>query len=266
MCALPTAADHLMNDTRNEPEIPAASALDTLQAELGYRFRDPALLRAALVHTSYVNERGDVAPESNERLEFLGDAVLSLVVAHRLYERRPESEEGDLTVLRAWLVRQSTLARWAQSLRLGEYLLLGRGEARSGSRERGAILARTFEAVLGAIYLDGGSEGVRQVVLPRMDRELAGGSTPQKVVDAKSRLQQVTQAKFDATPEYQLVESTGPSHAPAFTFQVQAGPDVTARGTGYSKRAAQQVAAHAALKELGVTEGYEVPEEDEQLP
>lgn len=255
-----------MPDARNELASPAANALDALQADLGYQFTDPALLRTALVHTSYLNERGDMAPESNERLEFLGDAVLGLVVAHRLYEWRPESEEGDLTVLRAWLVRQSTLARWAQVIKLGEYLLLGRGEVRSGSRDRGAILARAFEAVLGAIYLDGGSEGVRQVILPRMDRELAGGSNPQKAVDAKSRLQHVTQAHFETTPEYRLVESSGPSHAPSFTFEVQAGPDVTAQGTGYSKRAAQQAAAHAALSELGVTEGYEVPEANERLP
>jgi len=112
------------------------SALQTLSRMLGYSFRDPAMLQAALVHTSYVNERPGRALESNERLEFLGDAVLGVVVAHRLYDLRPESPEGELTLLRAWLVRQSTLARWARQLGIGPHLLLGRGEARGGGRDR----------------------------------------------------------------------------------------------------------------------------------
>ncbi len=230
-----------------------------LQRALGYDFKDPELLRAALVHTSYVNERPGRALQSNERLEFLGDAVLGIVVAHRLYEERPDSREGDLTVLRAWLVRQSTLARWARELHLGKYLLLGRGEARGGGRDRPALLARGFEAVIAAIYLDGGIEAARQVLLPLVDHELTTGFTPQRVVDAKSRLQQVTQSRFDVMPIYQLVERSGPGHAPEFVVEVQAGPEVTTRGTGHSKRAAEQAAAHAALQALEVTESYETP-------
>src|SRR5215510_14050433 len=129
----------------------SSSAQTALHRTLGYVFRDPALLQAALIHTSYVNERPGRGLESNERLEFLGDAVLGVIVAHRLYVLRPESPEGELTVLRAWLVRQSTLARWARQVGLGQFLLLGRGEARGGGRDRPALLSRGFEAVIGAI-------------------------------------------------------------------------------------------------------------------
>jgi ribonuclease-3 len=247
------------------PEI-TPTALAPLQRALGYTFQDISRLQAALVHTSYVNERPGRGLASNERLEFLGDAILGAVVAHRLYEQRPESPEGELTVLRAWLVRQSTLARWAHNVELGKYLLLGRGEVRGGGRDRPAILARGLEAVIGAIYLDGGLGAARSVLEPLLDSELASGFSPQKVVDAKSRLQQVTQARFDMTPAYNLVEHTGPGHAPMFEFEVRAGPSIVARGTGHSKRAAQQAAAHAALQLLEVTEGYETPRDEPALP
>ncbi len=235
------------------------TALTELQQRLGYTFRDLDLLRAALVHTSYVNERPSRGLESNERLEFLGDAVLGIVVAHRLYELRPSSREGDLTVLRAWLVRQSTLARWARQVHLGEQLLLGRGEVRSGGRERPALLARAFEALVAAVYLDGGLEAARAALLPFVDQELTSGFTPQRVVDPKSRLQQVAQARFDITPVYTVLEYSGPGHAPQFVVQVEAGAGVVAQGTGPSKRAAEQAAAHAALKRLDITDGYELP-------
>jgi ribonuclease III len=229
---------------------------------LGYTFNDPALLQQALVHTSYVNERPGRGLESNERLEFLGDAVLGVVVAHRLYELRPEAAEGELTVLRAWLVRQSTLARWARQMNLGPLLLLGRGESRGGGRDRPALLARGFESLIGAIYLDGGLDAVRSALLPLVDREIRTGASPQRVVDAKSRLQQVTQARFESTPIYNLVEHTGPGHSPLFVVEVRAGPEIAARGSGHSKRAAQQAAAHAALQQLQVAQDYEHPVED----
>ncbi len=232
----------------------------TLCRTLGYSFRDPSLLQSALVHTSYVNERPGRGLEANERLEFLGDAVLGVVVAHRLYELRPESPEGELTLLRAWLVRQSTLARWARQVGLGPHLMLGRGEARGGGRERPALLARGFEALIGAVYLDGGLEAANKVLLPFVDNEVQIGFSPQRVVDAKSRLQQVTQARFESTPVYNLVDHSGPGHAPLFVVEVRAGPEISARGSGHSKRAAQQAAAHAALQLLNVTETYELPE------
>jgi ribonuclease III len=237
----------------------SSSVAPALARTLGYTFRDQSLLQAALIHTSYVNERPGRGLESNERLEFLGDAVLGVLVAHRLYELRPESAEGELTVLRAWLVRQSTLARWARQLALGPHLMLGRGEARGGGRDRPALLSRGFEALIGSIFLDGGLEAARSVLLPFIDQEIQAGFSPQRVVDAKSRLQQVTQARFESTPVYSMVDHTGPGHAPVFVVEVRAGPDVLARGSGHSKRAAQQAAAHAALQTLNVQEGYEEP-------
>lgn len=237
------------------------SAVHTLSLSLGYSFSDASLLQAALVHTSYVNERPGRGLESNERMEFLGDAVLGVVVAHRLYELRPESQEGELTVLRAWLVRQSTLARWARQFDIGPHLMLGRGEARGGGRDRPALLSRGFEAVIGAVYLDGGLDAARTVLLPLVDNEVQIGFSPQRVVDAKSRLQQVTQARFETTPVYNLVDHSGPGHAPVFVVEVRAGPDINARGSGHSKRAAQQAAAHAALQLLNVQESYEQPED-----
>jgi ribonuclease-3 len=230
-----------------------------LSGTLGYSFKNPELLQAALIHTSYVNERPGKGLESNERLEFLGDAVLGVVVAHRLYELRPESAEGELTVLRAWLVRQSTLARWGRQVALGPHLLLGRGEARGGGRDRPALLSRGFEAMIGSIYLDGGLDAAKQVLMPFIDHDVQAGFSVQHVVDAKSRLQQVTQARFESTPIYSMVDHTGPGHAPVFVVEVRAGPEVNARGSGHSKRAAQQAAAHAALQQLDVKEGYEEP-------
>jgi ribonuclease-3 len=241
---------------------PSPSALSALHRTLGYAFRDPNLLQAALIHTSYVNERPGRGLESNERLEFLGDAVLGIIVAHRLYEVRPESPEGELTVLRAWLVRQSTLARWGRQLALGPHLLLGRGEARGGGRERPALLSRGFEALIGSIYLDGGLDAARSVLRPLIDQEIQAGFSPQRVVDAKSRLQQVTQARFEQTPVYTMVDHSGPGHAPMFVIEVRAGPEIVARGSGHSKRAAQQAAAHAALQQLDVAEGYATPEDE----
>src|SRR5438034_3532693 len=170
-----------MQDTQDHSSATPANAVAAaaaLHRTLGYAFREPALLQSALIHTSYVNERPGKGLESNERLEFLGDAVLGVIVAHRLYEVRPESAEGELTVLRAWLVRQSTLARWARQVALGPHLLLGRGEARGGGRDRPALLSRGFEAVIGAIYLDGGMDAARDVLLPFVDQEVESGFSP----------------------------------------------------------------------------------------
>jgi ribonuclease-3 len=243
----------------------SSAAAQALAARLDHAFHDPSLLDAALVHTSYVNERPGRGLQANERLEFLGDAVLGVVVAHRLYQLRPESPEGELTVLRAWLVRQSTLARWARQIGLGPHLLLGRGEARGGGRDRPALLSRAFEALIGAVYLDGGLEAAREVLLRFVDAELQAGFSPQRVVDAKSRLQQVTQARFESTPIYNLVDHSGPGHAPVFVVEVKVGPEIVARGSGHSKRAAQQAAAHAALQLLDVKESYETPPADSDL-
>lgn len=227
-----------------EPDLPA------LERALGLRFHDRGMLRAGLVHKSFVNERPELGLTSNERLEFLGDAILGAVAAHLLYERYPSASEGDLTVLRAGLVRQSTLASWAHKIDLGEHVLLGKGEESGGGRERDALLARAFEAVVGAIYLDLGYDCAAQALRPFLlgEPELAGEGKP--ALDAKSRLQQLSQARFDAMPEYQVVEVQGPGHSPTFTVEVVAGPAVRAAGSGRTKQAAQQAAAQAALEQL----------------
>ena len=140
-------------------------------------------------------------------------------------------------------------------------MMLGRGEARGGGRDRPALLSRAFEALIGAVYLDGGLDAAWAVLLPFVDSEVQTGFSPQRVVDAKSRLQQVTQARFESTPVYNLVDHSGPGHAPVFVVEVRAGPEINARGSGHSKRAAQQAAAHAALQQLDIHEIYETPED-----
>lgn len=221
-----------------------------VEDRLGYRFSNPDLLRQALVHRSYLNENPGFGLPDNERLEFLGDVVLSLVVAETLFRRFPDLPEGKLTRLRAWLVRTETLARWARELDLGADLLLSRGEEQTGGRNRPSILASAFEAVLGAVYLDGGLEAVRRVLLPFVERELENLQDPDEVLDPKTRLQEVTQARWQVTPSYVTVHQSGPSHRRKFTVEVRLGDRVLATGQGSSKQAAEQEAARAALARL----------------
>jgi|DewCreStandDraft_1066081.scaffolds.fasta_scaffold00235_21 ribonuclease-3 len=221
-----------------------------VEDRLGYRFNSPDLLRQALVHRSYLNENPGFDLPDNERLEFLGDVVLSLIVAETLYRRFPDLPEGKLTRLRAWLVRTETLARWAKEVDLGSELLLSRGEDQTGGRDRPSILASAFEAVLGAVYLDGGLDAARKVLLPFIERELEKLRDADQVLDPKTWLQEVTQARWKLTPVYVTVHHTGPSHRRRFTVEVRLGDRVLATGEGYSKRAAEQDAARKALASL----------------
>jgi ribonuclease-3 len=226
------------------------SRLATLERRLGVRFRNRSLLFHALIHRSAANERPELQLASNERLEFLGDAILGAVVADRLFHAFPEADEGTLTIMRASLVREASLAAWARAVDLGAYLVLGRGEEIAGVRERDGPLARTFEAVVGAIYLDGKGRGWTRVgrFLDRfIGPELAGLPQGRPLLDAKSRLQQRTQAEHDTVPAYRVVEVTGPQHSPTFTVEVLIGGQVVARGSGRSKQAAEQAAAELAL-------------------
>jgi ribonuclease-3 len=228
--------------------------LAALERRLHVTFRDRSLLRHALIHKSYVNERPDAGLTPNERLEFLGDAVLGAVAAHWLFEHFPEATEGDLTMRRAAAVRQSTLADWARSIDLGQFLLLGRGESHGGGRQRETLLARAFEAVIGAVYVDRGYLRTQRLLRRFLESENRQTAGDRPILDAKSRLQQVSQARFDFTPEYEVVEVTGPGHSPAFTVEVIAGANLRALGRGSTKQAAQQAAARAALEliaELG---------------
>ena len=221
-----------------------------LQRRLRITFRNPDLLAQAFVHRSYLNEAAEQGALSNERLEFLGDAVLGLVVARWLYLNFPHLPEGRMTEMRAHLVRWEALAGVAVRLQLGQYLRMGRGEEATGGRERPLTLARTFEAVVGAVYLDRGETGFRATerwILKIMAPELAGlerGPVPE---DAKSRLQHLAQVIYSSTPRYRIVSAEGPDHDKHFTVEVTLDGQVFAAGTGRSKRAAEKEAAHAAV-------------------
>lgn len=221
--------------------------LSELESTIGYTFRDPECLKNALVHKSYLHAVPDFYLGSNERLEFLGDAVLGLISSGDLYLSRPNVTEGQLSALRGALVRKDTLARLAAPLDLGEYLYMSRGEEVAGGRTRPSNLARAVEALLGAVYLDGGldaASSVWHIILgeendERMQEVLRG--------DYKSRLQQLTQAELRVTPVYHLAAASGPEHAKEFVVEVVLGDRVVASGTGRSKQLAEQAAAEAAL-------------------
>ena len=224
-----------------------------LQKKLGVSFRSPALLEEALVHSSYANENPGAAPVSNERLEFLGDAVLGLAVAEKLYHECPYSAEGELTVLRAALVRRDALAAVAKRLGLGEHMYLGKGEEAGGGRSKAVNLAGTMEAVIGAVFLDRGWRVTREIVLKFFKPELEESVSRGVAVDFKSRLQEIIQSERQITPAYYIIDETGPDHSKVFTVEVRAGDTVLGKGTGKSKKAAETEAARLALHQLPAT-------------
>jgi ribonuclease-3 len=219
---------------------------EALSRRLGYTFSRPELLEQAFIHESLVNE--GLAPASNERLEFLGDSVVGLVVADYLYRHNPDLPEGQLAQMKSYLVSKKHLAVCAARLGLGDYLRLGRGEEHSGGKRRESLLANSLEAVLGAIFLDGGFNQVRRSILSFLREDMDKGTGSLK--DAKSRLQERIQAVFNAVPEYRVVSEEGPSHDPHFAVEVVFGGEVLGRGEGHSKREASQEAAQAAIKLL----------------
>lgn len=218
-----------------------------LEVRLGVRFRDSSLLETALTHKSAVNERPEADVADNERLEFLGDAILGAVVAEELYRAFPEATEGALTIMRAELVRQSGLARWARGFSLGDFMVLGRGEAQRGGRDRDPLLASAFEALIGALYLDQGYEAVERLIAPLVAQSLPSFSPLQPARDPKSELQYRLQAQSGALPVYRVISVEGPEHRPLFTVEVQVGDVATGLGVGTSKQAAEQEAARSAL-------------------
>ena len=224
--------------------------MNSLEKKLGYTFRDPQLLRAALYHSSYANEHRGSAIESNERLEFLGDAVLGLVTAEELYHRHPDLPEGDLTRIRAALVCEDSLYEVAQSLGLGEYLLLGHGEESGGGRRRPSILADATESVFAAVYLDGGMDEASRIihrVLLDKEREEA---VEERRRDFKTELQELVQRQADQELHYELIGANGPDHAKVFEAQVTINGIPSGIGTGHSKKEAEQAAACSALTML----------------
>ena len=220
-----------------------------LSRRLNLPFINLSLLTRALTHRSFVNENPS-STEDNERLEFLGDAVLDFIVGAWVYHRFPEMPEGDLTKLRSALVRNDQLAEFARQLNLGNALRLGRGEYMTGGGHRDALLGSTFEAVLGAIYLDSGLEAVETFVNPLL--EAARESVLTKIQDPKSQLQEWAQAQKLGSPHYHTIAMTGPDHAKLFEVEVLIGERVIGKGGGTSKHAAQHAAAQDALKNLGI--------------
>lgn len=218
-----------------------------LEEKLGYRFRDIGLLEHAMTHSSYANEHRSEGLTSNERLEFLGDSVLGMVVADDLFREHPDMPEGELTRTRAALVCEGSLYEVARSLGLGSYLRLGKGEDAGGGRQRTSILADATEAMLAAVYLDGGIEAVRPII-----RRLILDKEREKAVDRdyKTGLQELVQRRPGQAVSYRLVEETGPDHARVFVIEVSVGGKPVGVGRGRSKKEAEQMAAKAALEKL----------------
>ncbi len=224
--------------------------LASLQDILGLTFDDLSLLEQSLVHRSYLNENPDFPLASNERLEFLGDSLLGFVIAEKLYEECCDMPEGEMTKLRASLVRGETLARLASSLGLSDHLYLGHGEEASGGRQRKSTLAGLFEAVLGAVLLDKGFPVAEELVLRLFDAEIQNAIEGRVVADYKSKLQEVVQARHQVTPIYRTTKEAGPDHAKEFTVEVLIDDCVIGRGHGRSKHKAEVDAARDALEGL----------------
>ena len=225
------------------------NVFDQLLNLLGIKFNNPKLLEQAFLHRSYLNEV-KLDTLSNERLEFLGDSVLSLVISSYLYNLRSADSEGDLTNLRAHIVKTNSLAEAARKLELGKYLKLSRGEELGGGRENPQLLANTYEALLGAIFLDQGFETIQQMIkktlLSLFEKELIMG--PPK--DAKSRLQELTQEKLKESPRYKILTTQGPDHAKQFTVAVYIKGKEMGKGSGSSKQVAEEHSAKEALSKL----------------
>jgi len=229
----------------------STDTLPPFEKVLGIQFNDPALLTQALTHRSFVNEYdGEETILDNERMEFLGDAILDVIVADMLFKRFPDVSEGELTQLRAALVKTESLAALAVKFNLGTYLRIGRGEESSGGRERQNNLCRGFEAVIGAMYLDSNIKTVEKFVLPSLSELLDYVLENNLHIDARSQLQERIQATLSITPSYRVAGADGPDHAKEFHVEVIIGETIIGTGVGTSKRSAAQEAARAALQHL----------------
>jgi len=225
------------------------NSLSDLQVTLNYQYQNPQLLETALTHRSYLNEDRTV-PQSNERSEFLGDAVLELITSEFLYKKFPNSPEGDLTSLRAKIVQTRTLATLAQELGLGMHLRMSKGERASGGMTNASLLADTVEAIIGSIYLDGGIGPVREFILNKLLLKYESIIKAAEVEDWKSKLQEFVQSRGDIAPTYKVIAEEGPDHDRKFTIQVHYFDKDAETGEGKSKQTAQQAAARKALEKL----------------
>ena len=213
---------------------------------IGYQFQTPGLLSQALTHSSYANEKHMKKGSDNERLEFLGDAVLEIVSSEFLYLNYPKLPEGDLTKMRASLVCEPTLAFCTRQLNLGDYLLLGKGEDMTGGRKRKSILSDALEAVIGAIYLDGGFASAKEFIMKFVMTDL---DVKQLFYDSKTILQEIVQEKGTQPVEYVLIAEEGPDHNKSFTVEARVNGRLMGTGTGHTKKAAEQAAAYQAIQE-----------------
>ncbi|MEO6307717.1 MAG: ribonuclease III [Nitrospiraceae bacterium] len=232
----------------------SVSSADSLQSSLGYRFKALVLIDEALTHSSHVNEQKTASTQHNERLEFLGDAVLSLVMSEYLASAFPQSSEGTLSKLKAQLVSEASLAQVARRLGLGEHLKLGRGEDRSKGREKDSLLADALEAVLAAVHLDGGFEASRRVTRHIFAEELTHIAAQQEqpgAGDYKTQFQEWCQKCHDTLPRYETVRETGPDHQKMFEVELSLQEKVMGVGSGRSKKEAEQQAAKQALRQVG---------------
>lgn len=223
--------------------------MNSLENNLNYKFKNIKLLNDALIHSSYANEvRGNT--HSNERLEFLGDSVLSIIVSEHIFNKFPNMPEGELTRLRASLVCEKSLCAFSRELGIGEYLKLGKGEDKNGGRERDSILADAFEAVLAAIYLDGGMQAAQKHIMNTVLRDLKH-TDDETLKDYKTTLQEIIQRNPEESVNYILIDESGPDHNKSFTVEVHLNSNVIGTGCGKSKKQAEQMAAKQALKLMG---------------
>ncbi|GAB6888617.1 ribonuclease III [Desulfothermus okinawensis JCM 13304] len=225
--------------------------LNELEKIIGYNFNNKELLITALSHSSYTNENPGTG-DNNERLEFLGDAVLELSISEELYERFPDAREGELTSTRAHLVNESFLARMAREIKLNEFLLLGKGEENQGGRDRDANLCDVFEALIGAVFLDGGYEKAKTIVKDLFKHKWPDSCVEVAKKDYKSKLQEITQKTFKDRPKYVLIDSFGPEHAKSYTVKVVLPNQWSFEATSTSIKKAEQLAAKKAIKTISV--------------
>jgi ribonuclease III len=228
------------------PSTPQPSPYAILEAKLAYTFRDASLCETALTHKSWMNESQETERTDNERFEFLGDAVLALVTSDLLMRRFPEQPEGDLSKARAAIVNEAGLARVAEILALGQWIFLGRGEEQAGGRQKRSLLANAFEALIGAIYLDGGFTAAFEVT-ERLFAPIIAEVPSAASKDFKSRLQEIAQARLQMAPSYTVLSEQGPDHAKTFEVSISIGEKEYGRAFGRSKKEAQQNAAERAL-------------------
>jgi len=225
--------------------------LALLQEKIGYTFKNPELLNKALTHKSFVNENSQ-SLKDNERFEFLGDSVLDLIVSSYMIKAYPDFAEGILSKIRAAVVNESCLAELARDIDLGQYLLLGKGEESSGGRQKSSLLANAYEAVAGALYQDSHLEAALDIFLPILEKEISKYASTARFRDYKSELQEYTQTQSNCIPNYKIVNEKGPDHAKVFEVVVMIQEDIRGRGSGKSKKEAEQGAAKGALESFNL--------------